>query len=228
MARINIAGKAAKGSQFQFQEHVNRRPDELGDEIKRELSIAKDWTFQWVSPLEREGYREYHDKSFFKILGLEEHLGALGNFWPSGGPRWDGLARLRRGDETGALLVEAKAHVDEIETGACGATANESISKIRLGLEAAAEHYGADTEYFQAWFSKRYQQANRLAHLLFLRRLGVQAWLANVYFVDDETHIPTSLSGWEEPLAASKRDLGLSGALEYTGDVFIESLPGSI
>ena len=50
---------------------------------------------EWLSPLEKDGYVEYSDSAFIDQLGVELEHKPLADFWPNGGPVWDGLAKIR-------------------------------------------------------------------------------------------------------------------------------------
>lgn len=125
---------------------------------------------QWVSPLESDGFTEYRDEAFLGRLGfphLADHLLAC---WPQNGPCWDALAIVRRADEVGVLLVEAKSYPGEFFGCGCGAGAR-SRSRIEEALTGTKAWLGADAE--ADWLSDLYQFANRLAHVYLLReRLG--------------------------------------------------------
>jgi hypothetical protein len=62
------------------------------------------------------------------------------------------------------------------------------------------------------WKYGFYQYANRLAHLYFLRqKSSKEAFLLFLYFVNDPTHIPTSLEAWNGALDLQKKLMGLPG-----------------
>src|SRR4051794_36113350 len=99
---------AVKGSQRQLQLHVN--VPELREALDARLcdhaSAITPGSIEWRSPLLTEGYREFADRGFVEALGRPDLVQALAEFWPRGGPVWDGLATFRTPDgETGALLV---------------------------------------------------------------------------------------------------------------------------
>ena len=72
-----------------------------------------------------------------------------------------------------------------------------------------------------AWTGPLYQNANRLAHVYWLRSRGVQAWLVHLLFTDDP-HSPTSAAEWEVALKAADDALGLTGvAVEAAGHVLL-------
>jgi hypothetical protein len=59
------------------------------------------------------------------------------------------------------------------------------------------------------WVGPLYQNANRLAHLCWLRSRGVRAWLAHLLFTDDP-HGPTSADEWEHAVRMPTRRSGLT------------------
>ena len=54
------------------------------------------------------------------------------------------------------------------------------------------------------WCGPLYQNANRLAHIYWLRSLGFRAWLVHLLFVDDK-HGATSEAQWEAALLKTMR-----------------------
>jgi hypothetical protein len=201
MARTDSDGSAHKGSQRQLQDYVNKAPSELNQQIFGAISsLPRSYGLRWVSPLkgkaEEEGYQEYSDAKFLIAVRQAELSFELQRFWPSGGPSWDALAIVYTGGLPGVLLVEAKAHPGEIAS-SCGARDQMSKQKINAGLNATKSWLGVGKR--SDWFSQYYQSANRLAHLYFLREIAkVPAWLANIYFVDDATHISTTRVEWDK------------------------------
>jgi hypothetical protein len=176
----------------------------------------------WKSPLPAEDFYEYRD-DFLIPLRLEQHQAAVRRFWPANGPQWDGLALLGLGERQGVLLVEAKAHPEE-SFSRCAAANPDSIAmiasalnRVRLAAEAEAEN----------WTDGAYQLANRLAFLHFLNEeLGVPAWLALLYFVNDTSNRPTSLGEWRRAVQAPFQLLGLKAdcrLLARVCPVFVEA-----
>ena len=93
------------------------------------------------------------------------------------------------------LLVEAKAHIDEICSD--GSDAGPAPrSKIETALAETILHLRAKPR--APWIDTFFQLANRLAHLHFLRRNGVDARLVLVNFIDDvEMRGPSTPAEWE-------------------------------
>jgi hypothetical protein len=222
--RTDPFGRAYAGSQRQIQTYVNRRASELDAAIMRSLPelTAAHASFDWVSPLEEEGFVEYRGEAFLGALGLPDLSGMLASFWPRGGPVWDGLARvsLPELDRPGVLLVEAKSYPLEMYSNGCCAS-KVSRSRIVDALQRTQHWLGVD---HTDWTGPLYQTANRLAHLYFLRELaGVPTWLVNVYFTGDQ-HRPTSQLAWQEALKSAKAALGLaSGPIAFCADIILNA-----
>jgi hypothetical protein len=70
--------------------------------------------------------------------------------------------------------------------------------------------------------SSVYQSANRYAHLCWLRKHGIEAWLVHLLFVEDPTFGRTSRADWESALPQIEDDLGLRGVpVPYATHVFV-------
>jgi hypothetical protein len=133
-------------------------------------------------------------------------------FWPQTGtpPNWDAVGWLEtvRGREV--LLVEAKAHLEELLSD-CGASVESSRRKIDGALAEVKEHLGVPGD--ADWLNGYYQFANRLATLYFLNTNGLPARLVLLYFTGDEREdgkeCPADESGWEEELKKQNGHLRL-------------------
>jgi hypothetical protein len=205
-------GPAEQGSRLCLQRHVDVAPDALSARIvtaSPTLLVFAPTAVKWVSPLKADDYLEYRD-DFLDALGLFQHGVALRDFWPSGGPQWDGLATVENARrEMGVLLLEAKAHIEEMASD-CGAKAPESVAKIDKALAATQRHLGISG---RDWKRGYYQLANRLAFLYFLNVVvRVPTWLVLVNFVDDMTHRPTSLAEWQAHYGQAFNSMGLRPA----------------
>lgn len=218
MPRCDDTGRAFAGSQRQIQLYVNEQPlvlnQAIADAFKRSFSL------RWVSPLRSDGYREYWDSAFLKVLGLPQHGKELRSFWPSGGPHWDALACVENRTR-GVLLVESKSQVPEIFGSGCGAEAASSIKKIEEAIAATKKWLRVSEQ--ADWKGPLYQSANRIAHLYFFREiLRIEAWLVNVYFTDDP-HSPTSRTTWHGGICDVKKSLGIS-VVPDCADVFLPAV----
>ncbi len=191
-----------RGSQKWIQRCVNSHPHILDDAIVPLTGASR---IAWRSPLASDDYAEYRDGAFLERLGLSHLQGALRDFWPARGPQWDALALSDKGD---VLLIEAKAHIDEMCTSGMGATAPESIMRIESAFDKTIAACGAEPK--AKWTDAFYQLANRLAHIHFLRANGVPAWLVLVSFVGDrDMKGPDTRAEWEAAYRVVHHVMGL-------------------
>ena len=158
-----------------------------------------------MSPIASDGYAEYFDREFLDRLGLSNVKVPLSDFWPQGGPRWDGLAKTSSGK---LILVEAKAYIEEAVDYKSKAGL-KSLAQIRAALAITKQAFGAADD--APWESPLYQYANRLAHLYYLRQLnGVDAYLLFLYFADaPDVPKPCSKQQWQGALRLIEKCLGL-------------------
>jgi hypothetical protein len=218
MGRI-IQQKGKKGSLKWIQYILNNHPDILDKNINKFLPDSYTQHIEWLSPLADDGYAEYRDQTFLDLLGITLTKKELKDFWPSRGPQWDALGRIKN---EAYFLVEAKAHVSEIISSS-QAKAASSISLINKSLRETKNYLnlksGIDlTKGF-------YQYSNRLAHLYLLRVLNnIPAYLVFVYFLNDHTHIPTSRDEWNGTLRQMHSILGThkNKLSKYVFEVFID------
>ena len=152
-----------------------------------------------------------------ELRGLEflyDRLGlkaAWDKFWPTGGGihNWDAVGWIGDEPEQELLLLEAKAHVDEMET-SCGAGL-ASTRKIELAFNEVKGSLGASPE--ADWIRGYYQAANRIAALYFVQREHVPARLLFVYFLGDRVpgrECPRTAVEWKPAITAQWEHLGLA------------------
>jgi len=224
-------GAARAGSQLQTQRYVNERTEELNAAIRAEFADLDGATIEWRSPLARDAYAEYWDKAFLEKVDLDQHADSLKSFWPTGGPHWDALAVVTtpRNSRPGVLLAEGKSYPGELHGSGCQAKPRSpSRALIEKSLGQTRERLGVPARSASDWSGPLYQSANRLAHLCWLRSLGVRAWLVHLPFVDDP-HKPTSVAEWTAALGTANRELGLDGlTVDGTAHVLLRvgSTPG--
>lgn len=179
-----------RGSLKWIQRAVNLRPALLDDQIL--AARGGGGAVRWVSPRADDDYAEYRDRSFLERIGHAGLADRLADFWPSRGPQWDALATT---DSGAVLLVEAKAHINELCSPGSSA-AGDSRRQIEQALSVTASHMGARP--LAPWIDAFYQLANRLAHLHFLRDKGVDARLVLVNFTGDaDMNGPSTPAEWE-------------------------------
>jgi hypothetical protein len=208
--RVPQLKKNPKGSQKWVQDIINFCPGFLNKLIQQKLSSLSGREILWTSPLKHDEFSEYRDAAFLANLHLQEHTEELKKFWPKMGPQWDALGRTSdQKDQKAFILVEAKANVPELIS-FCGAKDKESIQAISASLAETQDWLNCHEPHVD-WKCGFYQYANRLAHLYFLREMAhKEAYLVFLYFVDDSTHLPTSLDAWHSALKLQKQLMGLS------------------
>lgn len=143
-------------------------------------------------------------------------------FWPQTGnvPNWDAVGLLQSGSHGEFLLVEAKAHIEEIKS-SCSAKEEGGLPKIREALDATIRARGFAVD-LKDWLSPYYQYANRLAHLHFLLQSNITARLIFIYFCGDNwggrtlhdgtpPNCPKDEQQWQSHLQEMHRHLGLTG-----------------
>jgi hypothetical protein len=221
--RVDPTGLAYKGSMLQMQLYANEHADVLSAAAAEALRIPVG--IEWVSPREDDSYAEYRDAHFLQALGLQRFGSRLESFWPRRGPCWDGLGRWSSDSRgTGVVLVEAKSYPDEARS-TMSAKAPGSRRMIEEALDSTAERLGLSVRP-DAWVEGRYQTANRLAHLHFLREVcGVDAGLLFLLVVNDPTHVSTSLEAWQQAWTEMRSELGLEAAPPQTAAAFLPGLP---
>ena len=108
------------------------------------------------------------------------------------------------------LLVEAKAHVDELMSW-CKATNPSSAELIARSFEETKKALGVSGS--RDWFGPYYQYCNRIAATWFLHQRGVKTHLLSIYFVGDtpssRRHCPQAEEEWREPLTRQAGHVGL-------------------
>lgn len=212
----DFSATGPRGSQKWLIRAVNDRPEVLFEHVSAVWPDIR--RIDWRSPLAEDDWAEYRDAAFLDRIGLSAHANALGMFWPTRGPQWDGLAVFEGADGEGVLLVEAKAHLAEAESPGTQAQ-GASLERIEAALGAAAAAFGAPAG--SVWHKKYYQYANRLAHLHFLRSRGADTRLLFVDFVGDaEMGGPSTPDGWHAATREIETALGVAprraGALRGT------------
>lgn len=206
-----------RGSLKWIQRLVDARPDLVDLQLRKALGF--DDPVRWLSPLQTDAFREYRDQEALERLGVSMPVEPLSDFWPALGPQWDALARA--GDAL--ILVEAKAHINELFSTECQAKNPASRAKIREALDRASTALGAKPGL--DWMLRFYQYANRLAHLHFLRDVnGLDAHLVLLCFLNDsERKGPRSKEEWRAALDTVHEAMGIRGRIP-TGlhDVFVD------
>lgn len=199
-----VQPEGLKGSLKWIQLAVNSRAHSFERPILDALPNAN--RIEWRSPLKSDQYAEYRDRAFLEVLDLAHLAKPLADFWPVGGPQWDALGVTDAGQ---VIMVEAKAHIGEFCTPASQASA-ASLDRITTALAQAADAVGASKSEAARWHEKFYQYANRLAHLVWLRQQGVDAYLVMANFCGDaEMPGDSTPQAWEAAYHVADYALGI-------------------
>lgn len=157
---------------------------------------------------------------------------AWASWWPRSGraQNWDAVGKISAGGRDEWLLVEAKAHVSEIESH-CAASP-KSRTLITRALSETREALGGGLGQGENWLTGYYQYANRLAVLHFLNRHNVAARLLFLYFVGDRRPdafvCPKDEEGWREALDRQDAAIGLPydhGLADRVHKIFLPVIP---
>jgi hypothetical protein len=221
-------GWAWKGSQRQIQAYVNTEglTERLGAELRDAFPVLEGAEIDWRAPRAAERYEEPCDETFWAAIERPELAGTAASWWPKRGPEWDavGLAR-RQGLDQVVVLIEAKAHPDELGDGAMGATSETSISMIKVALDKARVELKA-TGSPASWVGPHYQLANRVAWVRWLQQAKVDAVLAHVLFEDDRSHKPASRQELEQAVESMHRALGIQPAnhIDWMATIYLPAI----
>jgi hypothetical protein len=197
-------GQAERGSQKWLQKLINEKPNVIDAQLRQHLELSQDELIEWLSPRKEESYREYYDEAFLEKLGLAHLIPDLREFWPKGGPHWDGLGKS---SSNKIFLVEAKSHIPELISSSDASDPN-SICKIQKSLNQTKKDLESRSDF--DWSKTFYQYANRLAHVNFLRKKQKNAHFVSVYFLNDsEMKGPKTVDEWKGALRLLHRCLCL-------------------
>jgi hypothetical protein len=205
-------GKKLRGSQRWIQDLVNSYQEVLDEAI----GIGK---IHWRSPLADDDYAEYRDDRGLDRIDVQLRHRSLESFWPKRGPQWDALGRTESGE---AILVEAKAHIGELFSGATKAT-DASARKIRASLREVMT--GLHAKPGLDWSTRFYQYTNRLAHGYLLSKLNkVPCRLVFLYLIGDtEMKGPDTKAEWEAAIRVLHEALGLPRSpARFVAEVFVD------
>jgi hypothetical protein len=206
------------GSECHLLRYLGRHRDRLRAAICEAIGVSDvrwlDFPFAptWPS-LKRES--QWPDAEWLGLDFLQQESEVVRDWrkrWPhgSGIMNWDAVGQVKLGRAWEWLLVEAKAHLGEIQSD-CGATSKTSRERIEQTLNETKAALGAPAE--ADWQRGYYQFANRLAILHHLTQHGVAAHLLFIYFCGDirraRIECPQNKAGWALVLAEQDKHLGL-------------------
>lgn len=213
------------GSEWHLLRFLGRHRDALNRAIAQATNGLVE-VRQWVDFHCSDSPPHDEERKGFDFLADEDLRSKWQTFWPQTGEpiNWDAVAEYEEDGVTAWLLVEAKAHVEELKGSPTGA-GNQSRRMIQEAMLATRLALNSDQAMPVAdWLDGHYYQyANRLASLHFLNNIaGVPARLLRVYFLGDSMancECPEREEGWTEAIGLIRPALGLSGQSELEGRV---------
>jgi len=208
------------GSEFHLLRYLGYHRHKLNETVEKETGGR---VIEWLDfAFGREGKPDREWKGLDFLEPRSDIKTDWTRFWPQTGnpPNWDAVGRLESNSKTEYLLVEAKAHVEELQS-ACSASESGGLGMIRRALETTITANGFATDV-EDWLNPYYQYANRLAHLHFLLQHGVHARLIFIYFCGDnwggkiltdgkQPNCPRNSEEWQPYLKEVYERLGLNG-----------------
>ncbi len=175
------------GSEFHLLRWIGRHRNEFDKRIKQELNIDN---IAWLD-FDFDINKTIPDKELIGLSFLKNDssfnsvLSKWNDEWPQTGNsmNWDLVGFTVQNDVKTWILIEAKAHIGELEQ-SCGASV-DNLPKIEKALKNAAENFGIKILSENPWTRKHYQLANRIYILDLLKRCGIKAKLISIYFIGD-------------------------------------------
>lgn len=203
------------GSEWHLLRYLGYHRDYLQNSI---LQITGGSHIQWLDfPFSTVNQALHHDQEwqgieFIDDANVQKKWDA---FWPQTGnpPNWDAVGKLLGSNGEEWLLIEAKAHLEEVHS-SCAATHPKSVEMINNALFASQASFASKVTTSQ-WLSPYYQFCNRLSVLHFLMRAcepAIPAHLVFVYFLGDTNgnqKCPQSVSEWKVVIQKMYETIGL-------------------
>ena len=162
------------------------------------------------------------------LLGWKEYWSAVGRQ-----PNWDGIILHKKENQVELVIVEAKAHLKEIES----RTKSDSNQKIQTAILETQKNLNISNSN---WFGKYYQLANRFALVNYLHNNNIRklnASLLYIYFLNgyekrqlkDKKKITIENKSvkkrveWEKVINEEYFDLGINDtAKQYISKIFVD------
>lgn len=207
------------GSEFHLLRWLGRHRNEFDNRIKKLLEFDN---VIWLD-FDFDSSKLIPDNELIGISFLDkdpnyrELLATWKREWPQTGNKmnWDLVGYSIQNDKKTWILIEAKAHIDELKQ-KCGSSSDHSKNKIKCALETAAENYNVKFDENNSWMEQYYQLANRIYILDLLMRHNIETKLVNIYFIGDKVFksrkSPQNEQEWETPINDMKKYLGINNA----------------
>lgn len=169
--------------------------------------------------VELKGINFLNDDHLRGLLGWGERNDFSGKivkdwarFWPQTGNQqnWDAIGTVQIDSNPEILLVEAKAHLAEIES-KCGAKEDGGLPIIKASINETIKYYQkkslvSDENSCQHWLKPYYQFANRLCTLYFLTKNNLKARMIYIYFIGDNDDLYDNGAGLSDSFCPKSKD----------------------
>ena len=202
------------GSEWHLLRYLGRHRNALNQAIEQETGgRIVDWVDFPFDHRTRFLDSEWRGMDFLTAGSSGNLKREWAKFWPQRGnvQNWDAVGWLAVGSRMELLLVEAKAHVGEINTRCKAESPGHSRDMIRQAFRDAIQGFEPNAEP-DKWLQPYYQYCNRLAVLHFLQKNNVPARLLFVYFTGDRMegcNCPKSNAEWEGILKTMYEQIGV-------------------
>ena len=216
------------GSEFHLLRWIGRHRNEFDKRVKSLLGTDN---ISWLD-FDFDSEKTIPDKEIIGLNFLDKNtyetvISTWKKEWPQTGNsmNWDLVGFTVKHGEKTWILIEAKAHLGELEQN-CGAS-TESLAKIEKVLAESAKRNGITIMDQNPWTKKYYQLANRIYILDLLKQHSIKVKLVNIYFIGDmcskNRMSPQNIDDWQAKLLEMKRYLNIEHltTLEIK-DLFLE------
>lgn len=202
--------KNMKGSQSAMIELINS--DDFLDKLKEivdddSIEFSKNEKFK---PISKEKPKEGELKDFLINTEWSELANNIGNWWLGiqkanlRTPNWDFISTCTINGKKGLLLIEAKAHWNELTNDHCSSNSKNNREKIETAINQAKDDINNKNIVppISISIDNYYQLSNRIAHSWWLASQGVPVILLYLGFLNcsdmqDNVKVFTSDLDWK-------------------------------
>jgi hypothetical protein len=217
------------GSEYQLLRYLGHHRNKLNIIIREQTRLKGELIWLDFPPdnnrLSLDG--EWKGINFLTQQQQETLKGLWGNYWTGNTQNWDAIIIHIEKEQIEYVIVEAKAHLKEIESDCSAEKDSTNETKIKNAFERTKNTFGVKTN--NDWLKQYYQLANRLAFINFLHSQNINCSLLNVYFINGysnkkgENKSVKDKEEWAEAIQEEYNYLGINdNARKYISEVFID------